>query len=81
MGLIHTGVFATKEEIEDLKRLALRGWKQGDIMIVTSVMEGIIKDQGTVDAKKACHELALAHGLPEIPGYYGITHDGEFIKV
>ena len=77
----HTQIFATKEEIEDLSNLAAQGWKQGDVMIVTSVMQGITKDQKTVDAKKTCHKLALAHGLPEIEGYYGITFDGEFVTV
>lgn len=28
-----------------------------------------------------CHGMALAHGLPEIPGYYGIDlTTGEFIR-
>lgn len=76
-----TNVFATKEELSDLKRLAISGWSPGDIMIVSSVMEGIAKDQKTVDAKKVCHKLALKYGLPEIPGYYGISNDGEFITV
>lgn len=75
-----TGVFATPEELEDLKRLAVRGWRPGDRMMVTSVMEGITRDQATVDAEKVCHQLALAHGLPEIPGYYGILETGEFVK-
>jgi hypothetical protein len=30
----------------------------------------------------AAHRYALGHGLPEIPGYYGIDlSNGEFIKV
>ena len=75
----NTGVFATKEEFEDLTRLASEGWRNGDVMIVSSCMEGITKDEKTVDAKKACHSLALAHGLPEIQGYYGIVEGGEFV--
>jgi len=76
-----TGVKVTKEDLEKLQRLASRGWLPGETMIVFSVGEGIRKDRATIDAQKACHQLALAYGLPEIPGYYGITKDGEFIKV
>jgi len=76
----HTGVYATDDEIKDLKNLAAKGWKPGDVMMVTSVMEGITKGWNTVNAKKVCHKLALSHGLPEIIGYYGITHDGEFVR-
>ncbi len=78
--MVRTGVFATEEELEDLQRLSARGWRPGDVMIVTSVMEGITKDQSTVDARLTCHRLALAHGLPEIQGYYGIMKDGEFVR-
>jgi hypothetical protein len=74
-----TGVFATKEEIEELQHLAFRGWRPGDRMIVFSVLEGINRDQATVDARKVCHQVALKHGLPEIEGYYGIKEDGEFV--
>ena len=76
----HTGIFATLEELEDLRSIARQGWMPGDIMIVTSIMQGITKDQKTMDAHKA-YQLALAHGLPEIPGYYGIDIEGEFMRV
>ncbi len=75
-----TNVFATKEEMEDLRNLAARGWQAGDVMMVTSVMQGITKDKNTIDAEKMCHSLALSHGLPAIKGYYGITEKGEFIS-
>ena len=75
----HTKVFATKDELNDLINLAQRGWTNGEIMIASSVMEGIRKDNATIDAKIACHKLALAHGLPEIEGYYGINKEGEFL--
>jgi hypothetical protein len=26
------------------------------------------------------HGFALAHGLPEIPGFYGMDEKGEFIR-
>jgi len=75
-----TGVFATKEEIGDLRKLANAGWRCGDVMTVTSIMQGITKDQKTIDARKACHKVAMSHGLPEIEGYYGIIENGEFVK-
>lgn len=68
----NTGKFASKEDIEKLIRLVTK---------VFSVGEGIRKDQAAVDAKKACHQLALDYGLPEVEGYYGITHEGEFVSV
>jgi len=78
--MIHTKVFATEDEIKDLRALACQGWMPGDVMMVTSVMQGITKDQKTVDARKICHNLALSHGLKEIEGYYGITEEGEFVN-
>lgn len=77
----HTEKFATKEDTEKLIRLVTKGWQHGDRVMVFSVGEGIRKDQATVDGKKACHQLALDYGLPEIEGYYGITNDGEFVSV
>lgn len=74
-----TGVFATPEELEALRRLVSGTWRPGDMMIVFSIAEGIKKDQRTVDAKKACHACALKHSLPEIVGYYGIEQNGEFV--
>ena len=74
-----TGVIAKQEDFDRLKVLAGRGWRQGEPMIVFSVGEGIAKDEGTQTALKACHRLALAYGLPEIQGYYGIDNDGEFV--
>jgi len=78
--MVNTNIFATKDELADLRSLARAGWQRGDVMMVSSVMEGITKDQKTVDAEKLCHKLAIAHGLPEIKGYYGITNDGEFVR-
>jgi len=76
-----TGVKVTEEDFEKLMRLARRGWQPGETMIVFSVGEGIRKDKSAIDAQKACHQLALDYGLPEIPGYYGIDMDGEFVTV
>jgi len=79
--MIHTKVYATEEEFEALKKIVSQGWKPGDIMIVFSVGEGIKRDQKTVDAKEACHAVALKHGLPEIEGYYGVSNEREFIHL
>ncbi len=76
----YTGVYATEDEFNDLVNLARRGWVDGNIVIVSSVMQGIRKDQATLDAKAACHKVALSHGLPEIQGYYGIDKNKEFIE-
>ena len=75
-----TGKFATNDDLKKLRRLASQGWHPGETMIVFSVGEGIRKDQSTVDVKKECHKLALAYGLPEIEGYYGISEGGEFVQ-
>ena len=74
-----TGVFATKEELEQLLRLANQGWRPGERMFGFSSAALIAKGHKTADAQVVCHELALKHGLPEIEGRYGITHDGEFV--
>lgn len=77
----NTGVFATEDEYTDLLNLAKKGWVEGDVVIVSSVIEGIRKDKATRDAKVVCHKLALAHGLPEIQGYYGISKTREFVFI
>lgn len=41
----NTGVYATEEEFEVLKRIASQGWREGDRVMVFSVGEGIRKDQ------------------------------------
>lgn len=78
--MVMTGVKCTDEELSWLTNLARRGWQDGDIVMVPNIAVGIAKDEATIDAKKACHALALKHGLPEFEGYYGVTHDGEFVK-
>jgi len=75
-----TGKFATKEDTEKMHQLAMRGWMPGEAIMVFSVGDGIRKDKNTVDAQKECHKLALAYGLPEIEGYYGMNKDGEFVE-
>ena len=60
-----TNVFASKKEMQELK----------DILNTPVMM--IFEPRR--DARKVCHEMALKHGLPEIPGFYGIKGTGEFV--
>jgi hypothetical protein len=64
--MTHTGVKATPEETKMLF----------DMMNTPLIM---LQCGSPLNPMKACHELALKHGLPEIEGYYGITQDGEFV--
>lgn len=59
----NTGIYATKEEIK--------------ILLETASLPYMII--GGQPPRKMCHAYALAHGLPEIRGYYGIKRDGEFV--
>jgi len=77
-----TGVFATAEEIAFLKEKAH--------VARTTPAFGLSSEQvlsgrdfaslAHLDASRACHALALKHGLPEISGYYGIDLSGEFVE-
>lgn len=63
-----TGIKATDEEIARLKQAA-----NAPVMMVGGSYTG-------TDPVKMAHALALEHGLPEIPGYYGIDlATGEFM--
>lgn len=78
-----TGVFATAEEIAELKTLASRAARTP--VMALSVADGIAGRGFAATAHKRaqqrCHELALAHGLPEIKGFYGAKlDDGEFVE-
>lgn len=66
----HTGVKATPKEVQHLRD-----------MMNTPVLFLPGGQRMDVDPKKECHRLALAHGLPEIMGLYGITRDGEFTEI
>lgn len=63
----NTGIFATKEEIEDLKT---------SISVSGMCLSGGVPMS---NPEKNCHRLALKHGLPEIKGFYGILETGEFV--
>jgi len=65
----YTGVFATKEEVEDLKSAA-------------SMPCIRVGGHWPESPQKVAHRIALKHGLPEIEGYYGCDlRTGEFVTV
>lgn len=77
-----TGVFATKEELKEISEAAKVA--NNTPCIALSVADGIkhggFAGRAHLSAKETCHKIALAHGLPEIPGFYGIRNDGEFVR-
>ena len=78
-----TGVFATPEEIEKLKQQYYNAEKTP--VIALSVAHGLrtggFSGEAWTALYKACHRVALDHGLPEIEGYYGCDLEtGEFVK-
>ena len=72
-----TGVFAIKEEIEELAKLAEEARNTPAILLFG---KHDMAGDAWRKAQKRCHELALMHGLPEITGFYGIDNDGEFVQ-
>lgn len=73
-------IFATAEEIEHIKHCAT--------MPVMAFTNPAAPGPGVSPVIPFCespleaaHRAALAHGLPEIPGYYGIDlSNGEFVS-
>ena len=77
-----TGVFATTEETEEIAKLASEA--RSTPVIAMSMDHGIeqggFAGQAWDRVHKTVYEKALAHGLPEIRGYYGFDpENGEFI--
>jgi hypothetical protein len=54
-----TGVYATVDEIESLRQ-------------ALSAPAIALQCGSPVSPDVMCHSMALAHGLPEVTGYYGI---------
>lgn len=81
--MVGTGVKANENEIEELKRLLLVA-RRTPVIALTSeqALSGRdLSSQAWERVKTRCHEVALAHGLPEIPGYYGCDLEtGEFLR-
>lgn len=64
----YLNVFATAKEIQQMKNAA----NMPCIMVGSAVPESPLQ---------TCHRIALSHGLPEIPGYYGCDlRTGEFVE-
>ena len=63
----HTGVKLTKEEDVELRLMLAEAF--------------LIKPLNIELIQKRVNEIALAHGSPEIQGYYGVTQDGEFVRI
>ena len=61
-----TGIFATEDEVNALM-----------IALCTPLIALQCGPRKSTQA--ICHEYALAHGLPEITGYYEIDEVGEFV--
>lgn len=74
--MIYTEVKATAGEIAELRALA--ACAQSSAMLTSRFGPKAASD-ALHQAATRCHAIALAHGLPEIPGYYGLAADGTFI--
>lgn len=73
-----TNVFATDEEKNDIERLAILARHTPVITFKTG--EPDMATRAWKSVRKRIHKAALAHGLPEIEGYYGFDQaTGEFI--
>lgn len=72
MNIRHLGIFATDEEISSIRAAQTR-----PIMGMTNPEPPGPGVSPVVDMFehpiKIVHRAALAHGLPEIPGYYGLN--------
>lgn len=73
-----TGVYATKEEARELQELADEA--QRTPVITLAANQPSFAERAWERAERRCHGLALAHGLPEIEGYYGMNAEGEFLE-
>jgi hypothetical protein len=74
---VGTGVFATPEEVAELNAAYERARNTPVISFGGPDMASVAFHQMI----KRSHEMAIAHGLPEIEGYYGLDLDSmEFLK-
>jgi len=69
-----TGVFCTDEERKRFHEMAKSA--SGPVLFISG---GQRIGNTWQDVHKALYQSALAHGLPEITGYYGLTQEGEFV--
>jgi len=77
-----TNVFATDDEVKKLKELLHRAQTTPVIAFSSAhAMSGGASGDAWQRVKERCHGAALAHGLPEIPGFYGCDLEtGEFVQ-
>lgn len=76
-------VFASAQELSEVKELHDKA--RSTPVMAMSVAHGMSTGGFSGEAwdrlKKRVHAMALSHGLPEIPGYYGIDPgNGQFIQ-
>ncbi len=76
-GTQHTGVFATDKERDECQNLAQEA-SRTPVMTLSSNMPSF-SAIAWERVNKTVYTAALAHGLPEIEGYYGMTPNGEFV--
>lgn len=75
--MTYTGVKATEPEIAELKELLATALNTPVILIGGVDIAG--RAWRAVETRT--HELAKAHGLPEVQGYYGCDlRTGEFVE-
>ena len=77
-GLEGTGEFLTEEEIEHAQELANKAARTPVVLLFGT--QDLSADAWT-RAKRYVHECALDHGLPEIQGWYGLSEDGEVVRM
>jgi hypothetical protein len=77
--MTHTGIRCTPVELAELRRLAEEASNMPVIKLTSSMPD--LSSLAWDRCRKRVHEIALAHGLPEIEGYYGVGYDGEFVKL
>lgn len=77
----HTGVFASPPEIDEARRLAELARTTPVIALSGAhALRGGFSGEAWRAVQQYVHRIALAHGLPEIPGYYGLAETGEFVE-
>jgi len=78
-----TGVFLTLDETVEMRKLAKDARKTPAFGLSSAqVLSG--NDFASMAHKRMfarLTELAKAHGLPDIPGEYGLTNDGELVTM
>ena len=71
-----TGVFATEEEVAELMELKKKAETTPAILLFG---KHDLSGDAWRRVRERCHEMAMAHGLPEIPGFYGLNEEHEFV--